>query len=114
MKKKFTFKKIKNFESARFGKISTSKGNIDTPAFMPVGTIANVKAMFPENISQTKSQVVVCNTYHLMLRPGEKILKKLGGVHKFMNCKLPILTDSGGYQIWSLAKLKKIEETKMI
>ena len=109
-KKKFTFKKIKNFENARLGKISTSKGDIDTPTFMPVGTIANVKAMFPENISQTKSQVVSCNTYHLMLRPGERILKKFGGVHKFMNCKLPILTDSGGYQIWSLAKLKKIEE----
>lgn len=112
MKKKFTFKKIKNFESARFGKISTSKGNIDTPAFMPVGTIANVKAMFPENISQTKSQVVVCNTYHLMLRPGEKILKKLGGVHKFMNCKLPILTDSGGFQVMSLSKLNKVDKEK--
>ena len=110
MKKKFVFKKIKNFKNARLGKISTSKGIIDTPAFMPVGTIANVKAMFPENISQTKSQVILCNTYHLMLRPGEKILKKFGGLHKFMNCKLPILTDSGGYQIWSLAKLKKIEE----
>ena len=110
MVKKFTFKKIKNFESARVGRISTSKGNIDTPAFIPVGTIANVKAMFPENISQTRSQIILCNTYHLMLRPGEKTLKSFGGVHKFMNCKLPILTDSGGYQIWSLAKLKKIEE----
>ena len=108
--KKFNFKKIKEFGNARLGKILTAKGNIDTPSFMPVGTIANVKAMFPENIMQTNSQVILCNTYHLMLRPGEKILKKLGGVHKFMNCKLPILTDSGGYQIWSLAKLKKIEE----
>ena len=110
MKKKFHFKKIKNFKSARLGKISTSKGYIDTPAFMPVGTIANIKAMFPESIIQTNSQIILCNTYHLMLRPGEKILKKLGGVHKFMNSKLPILTDSGGYQIWSLSKLKKIEE----
>ncbi len=109
-KGKFTFKKIKNFEKSRVGKIITPKGIIDTPTFMPVGTIANVKAMFPENISQTKSQVILCNTYHLMLRPGERILNKFGGVHKFMNCNLPILTDSGGYQIWSLAKLKKIDE----
>tara|TARA_B100000959_G_C14870351_1_gene578064 strand:+ start:70 stop:1188 length:1119 start_codon:yes stop_codon:yes gene_type:complete len=108
--KKFNFKKIKEFGNARLGKIKTAKGSIDTPAFMPVGTIANVKAMFPENVIQTNSQVVLCNTYHLMLRPGEKIIKKFGGIHKFMNCRLPILTDSGGYQIWSLAKLKKIEE----
>ena len=108
--KKFSFKKIKEFKNARLGKISTSKGVIDTPTFMPVGTIANIKAMFPENVIQTNSQVLLCNTYHLMLRPGENILKKFGGLHKFMNCKLPILTDSGGYQIWSLAKLKKIEE----
>ncbi|PPR34286.1 MAG: Queuine tRNA-ribosyltransferase [Alphaproteobacteria bacterium MarineAlpha6_Bin3] len=110
MKKKFAFKKIKNFESARLGRITTSKGIINTPAFMPVGTIANVKAMFPENVIQTNSQVILCNTYHLMLRPGEKIIKKFKGIHKFMNCKLPILTDSGGYQIWSLAKLKKVKE----
>ena len=108
--KKFNFKKIKEFGNARLGKILTTKGSIDTPSFMPVGTIANVKAMFPENIVQSNSQIILCNTYHLMLRPGEQILKKFGGVHKFMNCKLPILTDSGGYQIWSLAKLKKIEE----
>ena len=108
--KKFNFKTIKKFGNARLGKIITSKGSVDTPAFMPVGTIANVKAMFPENVVQTNSQIILCNTYHLMLRPGERILKKFGGIHKFMNCKLPILTDSGGYQIWSLAKLKKIEE----
>ena len=110
MKKKFAFKKITSFKNARVGKIFTSKGIIDTPAFMPVGTIANVKAMFPENIKQTNSQVILCNTYHLMLRPGENTIKKFGGIHKFMNCGLPILTDSGGYQIWSLAKLIKIEE----
>jgi len=107
---KFSFKKIKEFGNARIGKIITSKGIIDTPSFMPVGTIANVKAMFPENLLQSNSQIILCNTYHLMLRPGERILKKFGGVHKFMNCKLPILTDSGGYQIWSLAKLKKITD----
>ena len=110
MKKKFAFKKITSFKNARVGKIFTSKGIINTPAFMPVGTIANVKAMFPENIKQTNSQVILCNTYHLMLRPGENTIKKFGGIHKFMNCGLPILTDSGGYQIWSLAKLIKIEE----
>ncbi len=107
---RFNFRKIKEFKDARLGKIITSRGIIDTPAFMPVGTIANVKAMFPDNIKQTNSQIILCNTYHLMLRPGEKILKNCGGMHKFMNCNLPILTDSGGYQIWSLAKLKKIEE----
>ena len=64
---------------------AASKGIIDTPAFMPVGTIANVKAMFPENIKQTNSQVILCNTYHLMLRPGENTIKKFGGIHKFMN-----------------------------
>ena len=85
MKKKFTFKKITSFKNARVGKIFTSKGIIDTPAFMPVGTIANVKAMFPENIKQTNSQVILCNTYHLMLRPGENTIKKFGGIHKFMN-----------------------------
>ena len=110
MKKKFSFKKITSFKNARVGKIFTSKGIIDTPAFMPVGTISNVKAMFPENIKQTNSQIILCNTYHLMLRPGENIIKKFGGIHKFMNSKLPILTDSGGYQVWSLAKLIKIEE----
>ena len=110
MNKKFSFKKIKSFEGARLGKINTARGGIDTPVFMPVGTIANVKAMHPESLIQTKSQIILCNTYHLMLRPGEKILKKFEGLHKFMNFKLPILTDSGGYQVWSLAKLKKIEE----
>ena len=110
MAKRFSFKKIKNFEHARLGKIKTSRGLIKTPAFMPVGTTANVKAMFPKDVEKTNVQIILCNTYHLMLRPGEKILKKLGGVHKFMNWKLPILTDSGGYQIWSLSKLKKIEE----
>ena len=70
MKKKFVFKKLKSFGNVRLGKIYTSKGNIDTPAFMPVGTIANVKAMFPENVLQTNSQIILCNTYHLMLRPG--------------------------------------------
>ena len=110
--KKFNFKKIKEFGNARLGKIKTAKGSIDTPAFMPVGTIANVKAMFPEGILQTKSQIILCNTYHLMLRPGEKILERFGGVHKFMNCNLPILTDSGGFQIMSLSKLVKIDREK--
>ena len=112
MKKKFAFKKLKSFENARLGKIFTSNGNIDTPAFMPVGTIANVKAIFPENVVQTNSQIILCNTYHLMLRPGKKILKKVGGVRKFMNCKLPILTDSGGFQVMSLSKLNKIDLEK--
>ena len=108
--KNFFFELLDSKNNYRLGKIHTNRGIVDTPAFMPVGTIANVKAIFPENVVQTNSQIILCNTYHLMLRPGKKILKKVGGVRKFMNCKLPILTDSGGYQIWSLAKLKKIEE----
>ena len=77
---------------------------------MPVGTQATIKACTIDDIKKTGSEIILSNTYHLMLRPGENIIKKFGGIHKFMNSKLPILTDSGGYQVWSLAKLIKIEE----
>ena len=96
--------------AARLGNIQTAHGVIDTPAFMPVGTAGTVKAMMPRSIAKTGSQVVLGNTYHLMLRPGTEIIKRFGGLHQFMNCNLPILTDSGGFQIMSLSKLVKIDK----
>ena len=110
--KNFSFKVLKVDNFARLGKISTHRGEIDTPVFMPVGTQATVKGAFIEDIIKTGSQIILSNTYHLMIRPGEERVKKAGGLHKFMNCKLPILTDSGGYQIMSLSKLNKIDKKK--
>ena len=110
--KNFSFNVIDHDNYARLGKILTHRGQIDTPAFMPVGTQATVKGTFINDIIKTNSQVVLSNTYHLMVRPGVDRIKKIGGLHKFMNCKLPILTDSGGYQIMSLAKLNKIDREK--
>ena len=111
-KKNFSFKVLNKDGFARLGKISTFRGSIDTPAFMPVGTQATVKGTFIKDIKKTGSQIILSNTYHLMIRPGVDRFKKFGGVHKFMNCKLPILTDSGGYQIMSLSKLNKIDKEK--
>ena len=99
--KNFSFKVLKVDNFSRLGKISTHRGEIDTPVFMPVGTQATIKGAFIEDIIKTGSQIILSNTYHLMIRPGEERVKKAGGLHKFMNCKLPILTDSGGYQIMS-------------
>ena len=110
--KKFSFNVIKSNGHARLGKIRTHRGNIDTPVFMPVGTQATIKGAFMKDIVETGSQVILCNTYHLMIRPGVNRLKKSKGLHKFMNCNLPILTDSGGYQIMSLSKLNKIDPIK--
>ena len=111
-KKNFSFKVLNKVGFARLGKISTFRGSIDTPAFMPVGTQATVKGTFIKDIVKTGSQIILSNTYHLMIRPGVNRFKKFGGVHKFMNCNLPILTDSGGYQIMSLSKLNKIDKEK--
>ena len=97
-------------DSARCGKISTAHGEIDTPAFMPVGTAATVKAMTNESLVATGAQIILGNTYHLMLRPGAELVESLGGLHRFMNWSKPILTDSGGYQVMSLTKLCKITE----
>lgn len=96
--------------AARRGKITTAHGEIDTPAFMPVGTAATVKGMLPEQVAETGARILLGNTYHLMLRPGAERVAALGGLHKFMNWELPILTDSGGFQVMSLAKLRKITE----
>src|SRR6201996_127409 len=96
--------------AARTGAIHTPRGEIRTPAFMPVGTAATVKAMLPESVAQTGAEILLGNTYHLMLRPGAERVAKLGGLHKFMNWERPILTDSGGFQVMSLASLRKITE----
>ncbi len=110
--KKFSFKILKEDHSARLGVINTSRGKIDTPTFMPVGTQATVKSVFVDDLILAGSQIILSNTYHLMIRPGIERIKRFGGLHKFMNCKLPILTDSGGFQIMSLSKLVKIDEKK--
>jgi len=96
--------------SARTGTIATPRGVVRTPAFMPVGTGATVKAMFPEDVAAAGADIILANTYHLMLRPGAERIAKLGGLHKFMHWDKPILTDSGGYQVMSLAKLRRIDE----
>ena len=95
---------------ARSGVINTPKGDIRTPAFMPVGTAATVKAMMPENVKVTGADILLGNTYHLMLRPGAERVHNLGGLHKVMNWQGPILTDSGGYQVMSLTDLRKLTE----
>ena len=96
--------------AARLGALQTPRGKIRTPAFMPVGTAATVKAMRPEDVRATGADVVLCNTYHLMLAPGAERVATLGGLHRFMNWPYPILTDSGGFQVMSLAKLRKVSE----
>lgn len=96
--------------AARLGRIDTPRGEIRTPAFMPVGTAATVKAMRPESVRETGADILLGNTYHLMLRPGAERVARLGGLHRFMNWDRPILTDSGGFQIMSLAGLRKLDE----
>ena len=107
--RKFNFNVVDKYKDSRLGIISTSKGYINTPAFMPVGTQATVKAVFLDDIIKTGSEIILANTYHLMLRPGLKRIISAGGLHKFMNCSLPILTDSGGFQVMSLSKFNKID-----
>jgi len=110
--KDFTFNVLKNDEFARCGLIETHRGNIHTPTFMPVGTQATVKACTIDDIKKTGSEIILSNTYHLMIRPGVERVQSAGGLHKFMNCDLPILTDSGGFQVMSLSKLNKIDREK--
>ena len=106
----FSFKLLKENSRARLGQINTFRGKIDTPVFMPVGTQATVKSIFIDDLIQINTQIILSNTYHLMIRPGTERIKRVGGLHEFMNCSLPILTDSGGFQIMSLSKLVKIDE----
>ena len=96
--------------AARLGSLTTAHGSIDTPIFMPVGTQATVKAMTPEELVQVGSQIILANTYHLYLRPGHELIGRLGGLHRFMHWDGPILTDSGGFQVFSLGELRKISE----
>ena len=110
--KKFAFNVLKKDKFARCGLIETHRGNIQTPAFMPVGTQATVKACTIDDIKKTGSEIILSNTYHLMIRPGVDRIQNAGGLHKFMNCDLPILTDSGGFQVMSLSKLNKIDREK--
>jgi len=105
----FSFELLAQDEKARLGKINTPRGVIDTPTFMPVGTLGTVKGIFSEDIAETGSQIILGNTYHLMIRPGTEVLDQFNGLHNFMNWQKPILTDSGGFQIMSLAKLNKID-----
>ena len=95
---------------ARYGILHTPHGDVETPMFMPVGTLATVKGISPEQLKAMGSQVVLANTYHLWLRPGNDVVKMAGGLHKFMNYDGPLLTDSGGFQVFSLGKTRKIEE----
>jgi queuine tRNA-ribosyltransferase len=95
---------------ARLGKLHTPHGVINTPVFMPVGTQATVKAMSPLELKEIGSEIILSNTYHLYMRPGEKLIEKAGGLHKFMNWDKPILTDSGGFQVFSLAEFRNIKE----
>ena len=110
MKNNFSFKVLKKDKNSRLGKIITSRGQIDTPAFMPVGTQGTIKGIYSDDIKNTGTQIILGNTYHLMLRPGVDVLKQFNGIHKFMNWDRPILTDSGGYQIMSLSKFNKIDK----
>ena len=99
---------------ARVGVLETPRGDIDLPTFMPVGTLGTVKGLTVEQVASTGAQILLGNTYHLALRPGEDVVKDLGGLHQFMGWDRPILTDSGGFQIFSLAKLTKIDEQKAV
>ena len=108
--KKFAFNVLKKDKFARCGIIETHRGNIQTPAFMPVGTQATVKACTIDDIKKTGSEIILSNTYHLMIRPGVERIQSAGGLHNFMNFKKPILTDSGGFQVMSLSKNTKITE----
>ncbi len=99
---------------ARAGELTTPHGIIKTPVFMPVGTLATVKSMSPRELKEINSQIILGNTYHLYLRPGSEIISKAGGLHKFMNWDRPILTDSGGFQVFSLAKLQKITDENVV
>ena len=110
--KNFAFKVLNKDKFARRGVIETHRGEINTPAFMPVGTQATVKACTIDDIKKTGSEIILSNTYHLMIRPGVERIESAGGLHGFMNCDLPILTDSGGFQVMSLSKLNKIDREK--
>ena len=109
---KFSYKTtyICKQSGARIGEFTTPHGVIETPVFMPVGTQATVKSLTPEDLKRINSQIILSNTYHLFLRPGDELVKRAGGLHKFMNWDRPILTDSGGFQVFSLSDLRKVTD----
>lgn len=104
----FKFELIAKSGKARAGKVSTNHGEILTPVFMPVGTLGTVKAMSPSELKDIGAQIILGNTYHLYLRPGHELVRKAGGLHKFVSWDRPMLTDSGGFQVMSLSALRKI------
>src|SRR5436853_5852408 len=110
MAEPFSFRVTASDGAARCGTMTTMHGEVATPAFMPVGTQATVKGLAPEAVRASGTDIVLANTYHLMLRPGAERIARLGGLHRFMNWPLPILTDSGGFQVMSLSELRKVEE----
>ena len=110
MSKNFKFSLINKDNKARAGLINTAHGLIETPIFMPVGTLGTVKAMHLKDVSDIGAQIILGNTYHLFLRPGEHVIEKFGGLRSFINWSKPILTDSGGFQVMSLSKLTKVSE----
>src|SRR3972149_6496394 len=103
----------KDPSGARLGRVKTRHGAFSTPVFMPVGTKGTVKAMTPEELKDIGVEVILANTYHLYLRPGHRVVEGLGGLHRFMHWDGPILTDSGGFQVFSLGKLRKIDESRV-
>src|SRR5260370_6187993 len=104
----FRFELVKIDGAARLGRILTAHGAVETPAFMPVATQGSVKSLAPSDLLAAGAQIVLANTYHLMLRPGHELVRELGGLHRFMGWDGPILTDSGGFQVWSLSKLRRL------
>ncbi|MDD4178914.1 MAG: tRNA guanosine(34) transglycosylase Tgt [Candidatus Margulisbacteria bacterium] len=110
MKYKFEILKKSNKSKARVGKLYTPHGTINTPAFMPIGTQGTVKTMTPRDLDEIGAEIILSNTYHLLLRPGHELIREAGGLHKFMNWDKPILTDSGGFQVFSLAHMRKISD----
>ncbi len=106
----FELQHVDKYTGARAGVFHTPHGDIKTPVYMPVGTQATVKGVYPRDLTEAGSQIILANTYHLYLRPGDELVKKAGGLHKFMNWDKPILTDSGGFQVFSLTKLNKIKD----
>ena len=108
----FELLKTDTMTKARLGKLTTAHGVVDTPVYMPVGTQASVKALDPRELVEMGTQIILGNTYHLNIRPGLDIIRAAGGLHQFMNWQLPILTDSGGFQVFSLAKIRKIKAAR--